>query len=151
MAISANLLRNRGLKTRLQYPNFRPMSDTNPATPSDLPTTTPAAPATTPAAPATPPAPPVDRPEFFSALGNPMRWELVKIMATGKALSASEAAKAVGRDFDGVSKHLRILRRARVVASRRGEDERLKLYYIPEANRRMDGVLDYGFCVIKVG
>ncbi len=80
-----------------------------------------------------------------------MRWELVKIMATGKALSASEAAKAVGRDFDGVSKHLRILRRARVVASRRAEDGRLKLYFIPEENRRMDGVLDYGFCAIKVG
>jgi predicted transcriptional regulator len=93
----------------------------------------------------------VDQPAFFSALGNPMRWELVKIMATGKALSASEAAKAVGRDFDGVSKHLRILRRARVVASRRAEDGRLKLYYIPESIRRMDGVLDYGFCVIKVG
>ncbi len=72
------------------------------------------------------------------------------MLAGGRALSASQVAAAVQRDFDGVSKHLRILRKARVLASRSAEDRRTELYFIPEANRRADGALDYGFCVVRV-
>jgi hypothetical protein len=116
--------------------------------------------ATTPAQPASPlPANPatvsqpagagLDRAAFFSALGNPLRWQMVKMLADGSALSASQFASALKRDFDGVSKHLRILREAGVLAWRAGEDRRLALYHIPEAARRVDGALDYGFCVIR--
>jgi len=36
-----------------------------------------------------------------------------------------------------------------VLASKRGEDRRLELYYIPETILRADGVADLGFCAIR--
>lgn len=72
------------------------------------------------------------------------------MLADGRAMSASEVAAVVKRDFDGVSKHLRVMRAAGVLASKRGEDRRLELYYIPESIRRPDGVADLGFCAIRL-
>jgi predicted transcriptional regulator len=71
------------------------------------------------------------------------------MLAGGQALSASQVASALKRDFDGVSKHLRLLRAAGVVASRPGEDQRFELYYIPAAYRPQPGVVDYGFCLLR--
>lgn len=93
----------------------------------------------------------VNLPEFFAALGNPLRWEMVRMMAGGRMICARDCAAALGREFDGVSKHLRLLRGAGVVWSQPAQDRRFELYYIPETIRRVDGALDYGFCVIRVG
>ncbi len=75
---------------------------------------------------------------------------MVKMLVAGGAMSASTVSAAVGRNFDGVSKHLRLLVGAGVLGCRAGEDRRYALYHIPESVRRADGVLDYGFCVIRV-
>lgn len=83
-------------------------------------------------------------------MGNPLRWQLVKLMVTGRPISASAAAEAVQREFDGVSKHLRVLRKAGVITSSAGTDRRYEMYHIPDHVRRADGVLDYGFCVIRM-
>jgi len=91
----------------------------------------------------------IDPAEAFAALGNPLRWSIYQMLADGRALSASQVAAVVKRDFDGVSKHLRVMRAAGVLASKRGEDRRLELYHIPETIRRADGVADLGFCVIR--
>ena len=91
----------------------------------------------------------VNLPEFFAALGNPIRWEMVRMMAGGRMICARDCAAALGREFDGVSKHLRLLRGAGVVWSKPAQDRRFELYYIPETIRRADGVLDYGFCVVR--
>jgi hypothetical protein len=91
----------------------------------------------------------VNLPDYFAALGNPIRWELVRMMAGGRMICARDCAKALGREFDGVSKHLRLLRGAGVVWSKPAQDRRFELYYIPETIRRADGVLDYGFCVVR--
>lgn len=106
------------------------------------------------AALATTPAPPVvsknmDPAKAFAALGNPLRWRIYQMLADGRAMSASEVAAVVKRDFDGVSKHLRLMRAAGVLASKRGEDRRVELYHIPESIRRADGVADLGFCAIR--
>lgn len=79
-----------------------------------------------------------------------MRWSIFQLLANGNAMSASQVAAVVKRDFDGVSKHLRLMRAAGVLASKRGEDRRLELYHIPPALRRADGVVDLGFCAIRV-
>lgn len=92
----------------------------------------------------------LDPATVFAALGNPLRWCIYQMLVDGRALSASEVAAVVKRDFDGVSKHLRVMRAAGVLASKRGEDRRLELYYIPETIRRADGVADLGFCVIRL-
>lgn len=87
-----------------------------------------------------------DPADLCAALGNPLRWQMVAMLASGAALSASEVATQLGRDFDGVSKHLRLLRTAGVLASRRGEDRRSELYFLPEAFRAKPGELDFGNC-----
>ena len=92
----------------------------------------------------------LDPAKAFAALGNPLRWSIYQMLADGRAMSASEVAAVVKRDFDGVSKHLRLMRSAGVLASKRGEDRRLELYHIPETIRRADGVADLGFCVIRL-
>jgi predicted transcriptional regulator len=92
----------------------------------------------------------LDPAKAFAALGNPLRWSIYQMLADGRAMSASEVAAVVKRDFDGVSKHLRVMRAAGVLASKRGEDRRLELYYIPETIRRADGVADLGFCAIRL-
>ena len=87
---------------------------------------------------------PVVTARFFAALGNEPRWEMVRKLADGRAMSATHMAKALKRDADMVSKHLRVLRRAGVVRSQRGDDERMKLFYIPAENRPEPGLLVWG-------
>lgn len=87
---------------------------------------------------------------LFAALGNEQRWEMVRKLADGRAMSATHMAKALKRDADMVSKHLRILRRAGVVRSQRGKDERMKLFYIPVENRPEPGVLAWGSVRVDV-
>ena len=92
----------------------------------------------------------LDLPRFFDALGNPLRWQMLKMLVAGGAMSASRVSATLGRNFDGVSKHLRLMVEAGVLGCRAGEDRRFALYHVPESVRRADGVLDYGFCVIRV-
>jgi DNA-binding transcriptional ArsR family regulator len=96
------------------------------------------------------PPPQFDVVKALAALGNPVRWQAVKLLAGGQVLAVSQVAEALQRDFDGVSKHLRLLRAAGLVASRPGEDRRFELYYIPESFRPERGVLDYGFCRLRL-
>ena len=83
-------------------------------------------------------------PSFFAALGNPVRWELLKLLADGKTMSASQCAMELKRDFDGVSKHLRLMRTAGVIRSQPGEDLRLQMFYVPAENRPEPGILQWG-------
>ena len=65
-------------------------------------------------------------------------------------MSATHMAKALKRDADMVSKHLRVLRRAGVVRSQRGDDERMKLFYIAAEHRPEPGVLVWGSVRVDV-
>ena len=82
----------------------------------------------------------------LAALANDFRWGLVWRMASGEELIATDLARELGRDPDGVSKHLRVLSDAGVAEARAGEDRRLTVFSIPAAFRPEPGVLDYGFC-----
>lgn len=88
--------------------------------------------------------------KVLAALANPHRWQFVQLLADGRPRSASAVAERFGRDFDGVSKHLRLLRSAGVLASRRGDDRRQELFFLPSIFRVRDGELDFGFCVFRV-
>lgn len=91
-----------------------------------------------------PVVPPSNAPRFFAALGNPLRWEMVKLLVKHGPMSATQVAGLLKRDFDGVSKHLRVLREAGVVRSVAGEDRRLVFFAIPAVNQPEPGLLDYG-------
>jgi len=66
-------------------------------------------------------------PDFFKALGDPVRLALVSYMAhLGKPSTVTEVSGCCGIDFSGVSRHLKILREAGIVtATKRGR----KTYY----------------------
>jgi DNA-binding transcriptional ArsR family regulator len=94
----------------------------------------------------------IDPVTVFAALGSPIRWRLMKMMANGKMLSASQASDALGRhQLDSLIKHLQVLRDAGLVNSKRNEqDRRSQLYYIPEVWRTEPDVLDFGFCILDL-
>ena len=115
------------LSARLLCDSIHPrtlfMNDSNAPTPAPSPTANaPAKPVVAAAGPVvqTAAASHVNLPDFFTALGNPIRWELVRLMAGGRMICARDCAKALGREFDGVSKHLRLLGGAGVVWSKPG-------------------------------
>lgn len=86
----------------------------------------------------------------FEALGSKIRWPIIQLLADGTPRTATDVASVLKRDFDGVSKHLRLMRDAGVVDAKPGEDRRLLFFFIPPENRREAGVLDYGICTIRV-
>ena len=92
----------------------------------------------------------IDPQKALSALGNSLRWEIFQMLADGSSLHASEVANRFYRDFDGISKHLRILRAAGILKSRRATDKRVEKYYIPAEFRRIPGQIELGFCVLRV-
>lgn len=92
----------------------------------------------------------LDPKKVLSALGNELRWEMVKLLASGSALHAAAVARHFHRDFDGISKHLRILRSAGVLRSRRSDDRRVEQYFLPNDYRQIPGQIDLGFCLLRV-
>lgn len=87
---------------------------------------------------------------FFAALGNPLRWEMVKLLARNGPMCATQVAEVLKRDFDGVSKHLRVLREGGVVQTVTGQDRRLVFFAIPSANQPEPGLLDYGLLKVDL-
>ena len=57
-------------------------------------------------------APRVDPRTLFSTLTHPIRLKLLKLMADGRMLCATEAASIMHRDIDIVIQHLQILKNA---------------------------------------
>ena len=69
------------------------------------------------------------RPELFKALCDPVRISIVATLATKSAPSnVSDVATGCGVDFSGVSRHLKILKEAGVLSSRR--EGREVLYWL---------------------
>ena len=54
------------------------------------------------------------------AVGSPVRLAIVQMLADGREMTASDVAEALGRDFDAVSKHMRVLCNAGVADWRIG-------------------------------
>jgi hypothetical protein len=84
----------------------------------------------------------------FIAFSHPARWESLKIMATGKAVTAGDVTQFAS-SVDMMRKHLRVLADAGVVSVSRAEDGRMPSYSVPPEFRPQPGLLDYGFCVVR--
>ncbi len=92
----------------------------------------------------------LDPVKVFFALGSEVRWPIVKLLADGQARSISEIRSVAGSTAENISKQLRVLLVAGILANRPGEDRRQSVFYIPDAYRATPGVLDFGFCVVKL-
>jgi hypothetical protein len=75
---------------------------------------------------------------------------MVKLLVKQGPMCATQVAAVLKRDFDGVSKHLRVLRQGGVVQSVPGQDRRLAFFRIPPANQPEPGLLDYGLLRIDL-
>ena len=96
-------------------------------------------------------APRVDPRTLFSVLTHPIRLKLLKLMADGRMLSATEAASLMHRDIDIVIQHLRILKNAGLLSWKPSEqDARFLFYYLKPEWRPQPNVLDFGFCKIQL-
>ncbi len=88
--------------------------------------------------------------DVFFALGSEVRWPMVKLLADGQARSISEIRSVVGSTAENISKQLRVLLDAGILENRPGEDRRQSVFSIPAAYRATSGVLNFGFCVVKL-
>lgn len=84
------------------------------------------------------------------ALGSPVRWPIIKLLADGRTLSITDAAEVIGCTRENMGKQFGVLINAGVVDVRDGEDRRHTLIHIPAARRPAPGVIDYGFCRIDL-
>jgi DNA-binding transcriptional ArsR family regulator len=85
---------------------------------------------------------------LVKAIGDPLRWEILRQLASGEPRMVVEIAGALRKQPTLISKHLVWLREAGAV-----EKGRAQLYTIP---RRFlpspgDGVVDFGHCVLRMG
>jgi predicted transcriptional regulator len=86
----------------------------------------------------------------FSALGSEVRWPIVQLLADGQARNISEIQSVAGSTAENISKQLRVLLNAGILENRPGEDRRQSVFSIPAAYRATSGVLDFGFCVVRL-
>ena len=72
---------------------------------------------------APPGMPAIDPITLFSLLRNPIRLKLLKLLADGRLLTASEAASLLHRDIDIIIRHLGLLKSAGLLEWKAGEDD----------------------------
>lgn len=85
----------------------------------------------------------------MAALGSPVRWAIVHLLADGRPQTISQVAAVVGGKPDTVSKQLWVLQRAGVLEWYAGEDRRQTLFSLPAVYRETPGVVDFGFCQLQ--
>jgi len=97
----------------------------------------------------------VDMVALLAALGNPVRWEVLRLLATEGPQSVNDLAARVDRAQHSMSKHLQILRAvgAVVMAPGTNSDGRKLFHAIPPGCLR-EGAhgkeIDYGKCVLRL-
>lgn len=80
------------------------------------------------------------------ALGDPLRWAILRELAAGESLMVVEIAGRIGRPAPLISKHLRVLRLAGLVTIKQRLHS-VPRRLIPEPGRRE---LDLGHCLLRL-
>src|SRR5205085_6404318 len=100
---------------------------------------------------APPGMPAIDPITLFSLLRNPIRLKLLKLLADGRLLTASEAASLLHRDIDIIINHLGLLKSAGLLEWKADEDDaRFLHYYLRAVFRPEANLLNFGFCTIQL-
>jgi DNA-binding transcriptional ArsR family regulator len=94
--------------------------------------------------------------EVLAAASDPARYQILQLLADGAALSVNQLASRIGRSNDLTSKHLKVLRAARIImpVEPPGSDGRRQYHQIPSIFLKTDAggrrVLDFGPLAIRV-
>jgi predicted transcriptional regulator len=92
---------------------------------------------------------------LLAALGNPVRWQVLRVLATEGPQSVNDLAARVDRAQHSMSKHLQILRAVGAVVMMPGTDgDRRKLFHAIPPGCLREGAhgkeIDYGKCVLRL-
>lgn len=87
---------------------------------------------------------------FFAALGDPVRWRALTMAVGGQDITVNQVASAMGRKYGMTHRHMTQLWTTGVLAYRVGTGGREGLYYVPAEKRPAPGVVDYGFCRLRL-
>jgi hypothetical protein len=101
-----------------------------------------------PEIPKTVPAMPLAALEHVAAaLGNPIRWKMLKELSVGEAREIGELAKAAGCSYASAIKHLAVLNRAGLALQGRGRLWQIPKHHLPAPG---EGLVDTGHCVLRL-
>lgn len=98
----------------------------------------------------------LEGPAVLAAIADETRCALLRLLAGGAPQSVNDLANTLGRGADGISKHLRVLRDARLVrlVTLPGVDGRKQLHELPAVFRSRDAagktILDFGVVLLRV-
>ena len=98
----------------------------------------------------------LDARKVLAAVADPARFAILRELAAGTPLSVNDLAGRTGRAPDLMSKHLRVLREARLIIAVEppGADGRRQFHEIPAPFRTRDAagrtVLDFGAVVLRM-
>ena len=93
--------------------------------------------------------------KVLGAVSDPVRYGILQRLAGGAVLSVTELAASLGRAPDVISKHLRVLREARLImpAAPPDGDGRKQFHQVPSVFGANDAagrpVLDFGAVVLR--
>jgi DNA-binding transcriptional ArsR family regulator len=96
-------------------------------------------------APPTVPLIPLD--ELLGIISSPVRWRLLGELLTADQHMVSELAERMNSSPDVVSKHLAVLRHARVVIQGRNRLYQIAPQFIADKGNRL---LDVGWCLLRM-
>ena len=85
---------------------------------------------------------------LLQAIGDPVRWQILGLLAAGQPLMVKEVAAAIGRSQTSAAKHLAVLRRAGITRIGRGRLQGILPHFVADATAR---VLDFGYLQLRLG
>jgi len=92
----------------------------------------------------------------LAAVCDPTRFKILRVMSDGQPQSVNDLAARLGRPADGISKHLKALREARLIrgVAMPGSDGRRQYHELPALFRARDTagrtILDFGAIVLRL-
>ncbi len=83
----------------------------------------------------------------LSAIASPIRWAILRELASGRPYAVVELAELLGQSQTSISKHMTFLRESGIA-----EVGRNRLYSIPDAflADKEHRVLDFGWCLLRL-
>ncbi|HAO77991.1 MAG TPA: hypothetical protein DCQ92_03245 [Verrucomicrobia subdivision 3 bacterium] len=99
--------------------------------------------------------PGLDMVTLLLAAGNPVRWQVLQMLATEGPKSVTDLAARTNRLQHSMTKHMQVLRAAGAVVMVAGTDgDRRKLFHALPPGCLRDGAngkeIDYGVCVLRL-
>jgi DNA-binding transcriptional ArsR family regulator len=85
--------------------------------------------------------------EILNVISVPVRWYLLRELASGEQFMVSELAECLGQTPDATSKNMAVLRNAGIVIQGRGRLYQIAPQFLTDKTER---ILDFGYCLLRM-